>query len=474
MPNRVSRRISALAALALLPGLFAPAQAVSVPAGSGTAADPFRITSVDELAILDDLTGAHYKLMNDLTLPASWEPLCNRSVGYARREDVTITEADFTGVLDGNGYTIDLRAVDASDQTLIYTNFGTIKNLRLVGGYSTTGDYYEDWGEGLATENNYGLVEACSAETDIRLTTSGSYAVGSMAIGGLVGSNLGGGTVKDCYGLADIAVTKQDGSGSGAALGAVVGENCYGTIINCYGVGTAYSTYRGQTNLSGGVCGYERKDSSSSGCYYDRDVLGHDAPGEGSRQFGKSTTVMKMQVNYSGWDFNNTWYLNASMNGGYPVLRCDKRFAIPDGPSTPADPVDPSGSFDPGPSTGVIRVFVNGQQLSFDQNPTAISGRTLVPVRAIFEALGAEVIWDAASPTVVRAHRASDNTTVLLELGYNYMAKQVNGGEIQLIQLDVGPVAMNNRTLVPVRAVSEAFDCQLLWDQDSYAVIITG
>ncbi len=48
-----------------------------------------------------------------------------------------------------------------------------------------------------------------------------------------------------------------------------------------------------------------------------------------------------------------------------------------------------------------INVNVDGNQLNFDVQPTIVDGRTLVPVRAIFESLGFEVTWQAESKTVV-------------------------------------------------------------------------
>ena len=478
--------------LSLALGLAPAASAASVPSGSGTESDPFRITSQEELEIISDFPSAHYVLMNDITLDSSWQPLAGSGTSYVRREDVNLSEADFQGVLDGNGYTIDLSDVPAPRQTLIRTNFGTIRNLRLVGGYDAYGDYYEDWAGGLATDQNWGLVENCSAEGTFRVTTDGSYRV-HPTIGGLVGTNYDSGVIQNCYGIVDIMATLGSGSGGGANLGAVLGENYYGTIINCYGVVTnGYSTYRGDADLSGGVCGTQRSDSVSSGCYYDRDVQGHSARSDGTRHIGKSTAAMKMQVSYTGWDFNNVWYIDPALNNGYPVLRVDQRFDIPAGTPSAGNSsgsqsggttiTDDSGQIEitfgdnssstSTPSSGGIKVTVNGQYLTFDQPPVAQNNRVLVPMRAIFEALGAQVEWNPENQTIL-GYRASDDRAILMELNIPTMARQVGGGDIYLIDLDVAPTAMNNRTLVPVRAIAESFNCTVDWDQTSQTVIIT-
>ena len=120
-----------------------------------------------------------------------------------------------------------------------------------------------------------------------------------------------------------------------------------------------------------------------------------------------------------------------------------------------------------------ISVVLDGQRLTFDQPPIAVDGRTLVPVRAIFEALGAEVEWDPSDQSVF-AYRASDGVAVLMYLDDTVMAyKSGAGAEAKAIELDVPPFAINNRTLVPVRAVSESFNCTVDWDQAKQQVIIT-
>ncbi|WP_295619314.1 copper amine oxidase N-terminal domain-containing protein [uncultured Intestinimonas sp.] len=120
-----------------------------------------------------------------------------------------------------------------------------------------------------------------------------------------------------------------------------------------------------------------------------------------------------------------------------------------------------------------ISVVLDGQRLTFDQPPIAVDGRTLVPVRAIFEALGAEVEWDPSDQSIF-AYRASDGAAVLLYLGNTTMGcKPSADAEAVAIQLDVPPMAVNNRTLVPVRAISESFGCTVSWDQANQRVVIT-
>lgn len=112
-----------------------------------------------------------------------------------------------------------------------------------------------------------------------------------------------------------------------------------------------------------------------------------------------------------------------------------------------------------------IKVLLNGEQIQFDQQPIIQNGRTLVPLRAIFEAMGATVEWDQKTQTVTAK---SETVTVVMKVGDKTMTK--NGTKITL---DVPPQIVNNRTLVPARAVAESFGADVKWDGATQTVIIT-
>ena len=116
---------------------------------------------------------------------------------------------------------------------------------------------------------------------------------------------------------------------------------------------------------------------------------------------------------------------------------------------------------------GEIKVFVEGEQLSFDVAPeTTPTFRTMVPMRAIFEALGCSVDWDEASLTAT-AKTADSKKTVAVTMGSSIM--KVNGDNIVL---DAAPYQSKDRTLVPVRAISEALDCEVHWTEETQTVDI--
>ncbi len=112
-----------------------------------------------------------------------------------------------------------------------------------------------------------------------------------------------------------------------------------------------------------------------------------------------------------------------------------------------------------------ISVTINGAPVSFDQPPMIQNDRTLVPLRAIFEALGGTVGWDDATQTVTST---KGDITVRLTIGSNLL--YVNGSKVTL---DVPAQLVNGRTLVPARAVAEAFRCHVDWDDVNQVVLIT-
>ena len=112
-----------------------------------------------------------------------------------------------------------------------------------------------------------------------------------------------------------------------------------------------------------------------------------------------------------------------------------------------------------------VTVKINNEEVSFDQIPLIINGRTLTPVRAIFEKLGAAVQWDGDTQTITST---KDDTTITMTIGKQEMYK--NG---EMIWLDVEPQIIGERTLVPVRAIAEAFECDVDWNNDTQTVIIT-
>ncbi len=138
-----------------------------------------------------------------------------------------------------------------------------------------------------------------------------------------------------------------------------------------------------------------------------------------------------------------------------------------------------SGNYDAASSVPVLKTIVdsihftshdtivrlNGTGIDFTQRPMMYNNRTMVPLRAIFEAMGATVNWDDATKTVTAE---KGDTKISLTINSNILYK--NGEEIQL---DASAILYNSTTLVPVRAVAEAFGAQVSWNENARIVDIT-
>ena len=129
-----------------------------------------------------------------------------------------------------------------------------------------------------------------------------------------------------------------------------------------------------------------------------------------------------------------------------------------------------------------IKVLLNDTALSFDVRPQIINDRVMVPMRAIFEALDCEVRWD---PSILTASATSrDGIKVIFTL-WNSTMRIVRGevlddrgniithGTTERVELYAPPQIVDGRTLVPVRAISEAVDAEVNWDGYIRSVIIS-
>lgn len=115
----------------------------------------------------------------------------------------------------------------------------------------------------------------------------------------------------------------------------------------------------------------------------------------------------------------------------------------------------------------IVTVVLDGKTLQFPlQDPVIKDGRTLVPMRTIFEALGAEVQWidENGVQSIVAT---TEDTTINMTI--NDAKFFVNGEEKEL---DVPAQLINDKTLVPIRAISESLGCYVGWDETAKTVVI--
>jgi len=117
-------------------------------------------------------------------------------------------------------------------------------------------------------------------------------------------------------------------------------------------------------------------------------------------------------------------------------------------------------------SAQAVRVLVDGDEVAFDQPPIIMGSRVLVPLRGIFEKMGATVDWTASTRTV---EAARGNTLVVLKIGSRIA--RVND---RPVTLDVPAMVVRSRTLVPLRFISESLGGRVEWREEARTVLISS
>lgn len=115
-----------------------------------------------------------------------------------------------------------------------------------------------------------------------------------------------------------------------------------------------------------------------------------------------------------------------------------------------------------------VTILLNDSEIQSDVAPFIENNRTMVPARAIFEAMGAQVTWDAENKTVLMVRQKNEDfASVVLQIGLEYGF--INN---ESVSLDAPAKIVNNRTFVPLRFIIEAFDENITWDDTTRTVSI--
>ena len=120
----------------------------------------------------------------------------------------------------------------------------------------------------------------------------------------------------------------------------------------------------------------------------------------------------------------------------------------------------------------IVTVKIEGKTIEFDEQPKLIDGRTMVPMRKIYEELGAEVEWIGDAQLIISTYKSF---IITMKIGEKMLTKtDVLTGETTETELDVPPMLSGSRTLVPARAVSEALGKSVEWSENDWTVLISG
>ncbi len=208
-----------------------------------------------------------------------------------------------------------------------------------------------------------------------------------------------------------------------------------------------------------GIVGAKRTDSSIPNSTDNNEYYGYWLRSVGSWHagiLGGSASVTSIY----GENFYGARLVNMYELGVRPAFYLNEdNMVIKSGSGTENDPYIIDGYGQEG-----IAVFSQGKQLNLDQQPIEENDRLLVPVRAIFESLGAEVSYDDGDGVIT----ANDGErTVVMQID-NY--EMGNGTEV--FTLDTAPRIVGERTMVPLRAVSEAFDAKVTYVENLQRVVV--
>ena len=113
-----------------------------------------------------------------------------------------------------------------------------------------------------------------------------------------------------------------------------------------------------------------------------------------------------------------------------------------------------------------ITLVINGKITESDVKPMIINNRTMVPVRVVMESLGASVEWNDLMRQVV----VMSNGKIMI---FTINSPKVYVGSTS-VTLDSPPVIVNDRTLVPIRFISENLGYEVFWNDETRTVVISG
>jgi cell wall-associated NlpC family hydrolase len=111
-----------------------------------------------------------------------------------------------------------------------------------------------------------------------------------------------------------------------------------------------------------------------------------------------------------------------------------------------------------------MKVLIDNKPLDMDVQPMVVNNRTLLPLRAVFESLGAQVDW-LKEQNIIEGRKGS----TVIDLHFNDTNALVNG---KTVPMEVAPVVVNDRTLVPVRFIAESLGASVTWDANTNTVAV--
>lgn len=116
-----------------------------------------------------------------------------------------------------------------------------------------------------------------------------------------------------------------------------------------------------------------------------------------------------------------------------------------------------------------VKIEIDGTRLETDQPAVIVNDRTMIPVRAVAEAIGVDVEWNTETKT---ASFGKGEVKAYVTIGSDIVNVDVLGVSTE-VEIDSPAVIISERTMVPLRVVSEVFGNKVEWDAETRTVIIT-
>ena len=299
--------------------------------GDGTFSNPYKISSIDDLNLIQANQGAYYRLTKNI----STDGRTNFSASY------------FSGTLDGAGFTI-----TGLQKPLIQQNAGTIKDLNIVADF----DYDSHDIHGVVAQYNTGKIQDCKVTGTVTGHMGSTSSMSHPAFGGIVGENevagtisgcssgvnisismtatdsyVGGiagvniGTIEKCVAGGNLSVTQANGNSYQVYLGGIAGRieqfgNMGGYVKQCAFTGTLRVT--GGTAVTGQICAQVNANVLNSAIGLNghvSDCYGKNGQGaligtntEQTLTTGGVLTAeqMKNPNSYKGWSFDGDWQIS--------------------------------------------------------------------------------------------------------------------------------------------------------------------
>ena len=388
--RRKSNLISATAILVVLT-LCGSVWAFS-GSGSGAEADPYVITTVQQLQEMQDDLNAYYVLGSDID--ASDTKTWNGGEGFL---PLGTALNPFTGTFDGQRHMISSLFIDRPTTDGVglfgYIGDGSVvcnvglaevditarRNSGSLVGHSSGSTVCNSWSSGsVQGSHDYqmrlgGLVGVSSGAdsyvyqcfSSVNVTATG----GAHQVGGLAGYNGHGSIMSDCYATGDVSGYWK--------VGGLVGDNPYpegGYITRCYSIGRV-------TGIGGGLVGFNYNSGRTYDSYWDKQTSGKSSSSGGT---GKTTAEMMQQATFVNWDFVEVW--DIVENETYPFLRPFIKpilVTIDIKPGSCPNPLNVK-------SHGVLPVAILGSE-DFDVNTivaTSVRLAGVAPIRDSYEDVG--------------------------------------------------------------------------------------